>query len=103
MKKFSGTKKLDDVISNAKMKGWVVDTEKFDKTGSDWIYLRDMYGKVESNDGMPRQIAYNTTNGHFFVYEPLSDKPVATHLSTDFDNECWYNEILNMVYKPITN
>ena len=53
MKKFGGNKKLDDVVLKAKMQGWVVDTEKFDKTGSDWIYLRDMYGQVESNDGMP--------------------------------------------------
>lgn len=69
MKTFQGNKELEKVITGAKDKGWEVDTYKFDK-GSDWIYLRDMYGTVESNEGMPRQIAYNVVNGHFFVYEP---------------------------------
>lgn len=102
MGKFGRIKELDNVISNAKMKGWVVDTEKFDKTGR-WIYLRDMHGLVKSNEGIPRQIVYNTTKGHFFVYEPLSEKPVATHLSTDFDNEYWFTEILKLVYESTTN
>lgn len=75
---------------------------KFDKTGSDWIYLRDMFGQVESNNGIPRQIAYNTVNGHFFMYEPLSDNPVATHMSSEFDNKNWYNEILDLIYEPIS-
>ncbi|WP_446936676.1 hypothetical protein [Lysinibacillus fusiformis] len=100
MKKFSGNKKIEDIIADAETKGWEVDTKNFD-TGSDWIYLRDMYGQVKSNDGMPKQIAFNTTNGHYFVYEPLSDKPVATHMSSELDSEEWYSEILNLVYDSI--
>lgn len=102
MKKFSGNKNLQDTIEGAKEKGWEVDTRNFD-TGDDWIYLRDMYGQVKSNDSIPRQIAYNTVNGHFFVYEPLTDKPVATHLSDELDNEEWYSEILHLVYEKIAS
>ncbi|MED1125261.1 hypothetical protein [Bacillus atrophaeus] len=100
MKRFNGNKNLDDIISNAKTEGWEVDTQRFD-SGSDWIYLRDMNGQVESNEGAPRQIAYNTVNGHFFVYEPISDEPVASHMSDEFDDKVWYNSLLNLIYEPL--
>jgi hypothetical protein len=99
MKKFKD-KKLDNVMEDAKTLGWEIDMEKFDK-GGDWIYLRDMYGKVESNEGIPRQIAYNATNGHFFVFEPFFEEAVATHLSKELDEEPWYASVLNLVYTPI--
>lgn len=101
MRKFKGNRNLDDVISIAKKEGWEVDTEKFDKTGSDWIYLRDMFGEVKSNDGMPTQVAYNTTNGHFFVYTPFQEKAVASHKSAELDNEGWYKALLDMFYEPL--
>lgn len=53
------------------------------------------------NEGIPRQISYNTTNGHFFVYEPLSNEPIATHLSKELDNEDWYKEILDLFYETV--
>lgn len=100
MKKFNA-KKMDEVIQDAQKNGWFVDTEAFDKNGSDWIYLSDIKGKVISNAGVPRQIAYNTTNGWFFVYVPFSDKAVATHLSEELEGEKWYDSILELVYKPL--
>lgn len=98
MKKYTCNRKLDDIISIAESKGWEVDTQLFD-TGSDYIYLRDLFGQVKDNDGIPRQIAYNTANGFFFVYEPLVDEPVATHLSEDLDNVDWYSPLLEMFYE----
>lgn len=36
-------------------------------------------------------------------YEPPFDKPVATHRSAEFDNEDWYNGLLDLIYEPINN
>lgn len=50
------------------------------------------------------QILYNTTNGHFYVYDPLSgNDPRATHLSEEFDGEEWYDELLEMFYEPLAS
>jgi hypothetical protein len=89
-KKFAGKRKLNDIIEMAKASGWEVDLEDYNK-GDDWIWLRDMYNRCQ-------QVKFNTTNGHFYVWEPFSDKPVASHLSVELDNEDWYNELLNLFY-----
>lgn len=91
MKKFKESRKFDEILKIAKDIGWEVDTEEFDK-GGDWIWVRDMHNRV-------LQVVFNTVNGHFKVYSPVSDKPIATHLSTEFDSEDWYNELLEMFYK----
>lgn len=97
MKKFKGRRKLDELIQIAESKGFEIDMQKFDKEGSDFIWLRDM-------DGRMLQILYNTTNGHFYVYDPLSgNDPRATHLSEEFDGEEWYDELLEMFYEPLAN
>jgi hypothetical protein len=95
MKKFKGMKPLDQLIEDAKRNGWEVDTADYDQKGSDFIYLRDMYERL-------KQVAVNTVNGHFYVYEPFSDKPTATHLSKELDNEAWYQEILELLYIPLS-
>lgn len=94
MKKYKGTRCMEDIESLAKEQGWVVDIEAFEKTGSDFIYLRDVEERM-------KQIALNVTNGHFFVYEPISEKPTASHLSSDLDEEEWYIEILDLLYEPL--
>lgn len=91
-KKFKGKRKLSDIIKKAEKTGWEINTQQFDK-GGDGIWLRDLHDRI-------MQIYYNTFNGHFVVYTPESDNPIATHLSTEFDNEDWYNEILDLFYKP---
>ncbi|KZN96476.1 hypothetical protein AZI98_08570 [Aeribacillus pallidus] len=91
MKKFKGLKKLEAIISDAEQQGWEVDATAFEENGSDWIYLRDIYDRL-------KQVAVNVTSGHFYVYEPFQKKPTATHMSSEFDNEEWYNEILNLLY-----
>jgi hypothetical protein len=90
MKEFKGKRNLDEIIKTAKEKSWEVDTEGFDK-GGDWIWIRDIKGRM-------LQIVYNTFNGHFKVYAPHSEKPIATHISENLDNETWYNELLDMFY-----
>lgn len=93
MKKFKGNRSLKEILQNAKENGWDVDTTEFDKNGSDWIWIRDIRNRM-------LQIKFNTTNGNFFIWNPSSEKPVATHLSTELDNEDWYAEILNLFYLP---
>lgn len=91
MKKFKGLKSVEAIVSDAEKQGWEVDTSDFKEKGSDWIYLRDMYERF-------KQVAVNVTNGHFYVYEPFQETPTASHLSSQFDNEEWYSEILNLLY-----
>lgn len=90
MKKFKGNRRFDDIISLAEQDGWEVDTDVFNE-GGDSIWVRDMFNRI-------LQIRFNTFNGHFFVYSPISDKPIATHLSSELDNEEWYQEILDLFY-----
>lgn len=90
MKKFKGKRNLDEIKKLASQKGYEVDTSHYDR-GGDHIWLRDMKERM-------LQIMYNVVNGHFAVFCPASDKPIATHESKDLDNESWYVEILDIFY-----
>jgi hypothetical protein len=91
MKKFSGARELDEIIKLAKEKGFDIDRTQFDK-GGDWIWLRDM-------DGRMVQIKFNVCNGWFYIYTPASgDKPWATHMSSELDDNPLYSEILDLLY-----
>lgn len=92
MKRFKSNRTLSEIIEIASNSNWDVDKEDFEK-GGDWIWLRDM-------DGRFLQVRYNTCNGQFFVWDPSSEKPVATHMSKQLDDEIWYIELLNMFYLP---
>lgn len=39
--------------------------------------------------------------GKFMVYAPFSEKPIATHESTEFDDKDWYIELLDLLYEPL--
>jgi hypothetical protein len=93
MKQFKGMKNFEQLKNDAIEQGWEFDQEAFDK-GSDFICLRDMDNRVT-------QIMVNTFNGHFAVYKPFKEDPVATHLSEELDKEDWYNEILDLLYEPL--
>ncbi|KUK53053.1 MAG: hypothetical protein XD78_1495 [Desulfotomaculum sp. 46_296] len=92
MKKFKGVKSHDEIIAAAKQGGWEVDTHDYDTKGSDFIWLSDM-------DNRMLQIRVSTFNGHFAVWRPASERPIATHLSSQFDDEPWYAEILDLIYE----
>ena len=91
VKKFKGNRKLENIIKDAKKLGFKVDTKEFDK-GADGIWLRDSNNRI-------MQVYYNTFNGNFSVYTPASESPKATHLSNEFDNKDWYNELLELFYE----
>lgn len=91
MKKFKGVKSVESIEKTAKENGWEVDLVDFNR-GGDWIWIKDTSNRM-------LQIKFNTFNGQFFVYSPVSDSPVASHLSAGFDNKPWYAEILDLVYE----
>lgn len=94
MKKFKGLRKYDDIIKDAKNLGFEVDTTGYDN-GDDGIWLRDL-----DLNGRLEQVYINMFNGNFGIYFPESEtKAYATHLSEEFDNEDWYNEILDLIYE----
>jgi hypothetical protein len=91
MLRFKGVKPSSQIIKEAKASGWVVDTEEYDK-GGDWIYLHDMFNRSKI-------VEYNVCNGHFCAYEPFcEDSPIVTHESSEFDEEEWYKELLDLFY-----
>ena len=83
--------KISDIVKKAEELGFEVDFEEWNK-GSDWFYLRGISNRVI-------QIAVNCF-GRFIVYKPFSDRPIATEKSEEFDEESWYKEILDLLYKP---
>lgn len=92
MLKFKGMKSFKQLRKDAIEQGWKFDQEAFDR-GSDFVWIRDINNRFT-------QIMVNTFNGHFAIYKPFSDNPVATHLSKELDNEDWYKEILELLYGP---
>lgn len=93
MKKFKGLKKLDEIKQAMTERGMTENTEEYDN-GGDWIYYEGtFYDK-------PIRIALNTFNGWFFVYDKEHSEAIANHLSTNLDNEKWYEQLLNTIYTP---
>lgn len=68
-----------------------IDDSDFQK-GGDWIMYRGEFYKK------PVSIAVNVCNGWFFVYHMNGDL-LASHLSTELDNEEWYANLLNVIYE----
>lgn len=90
MKKFKGLKPTEQVKKDATNNGWEVDFVDYNK-GGDWYWIKDTKNRM-------LQILVNGFNGHFMVYAPLSDKPIATHMSAELDGKEWYDEILELLY-----
>ena len=79
MKKFKGSRKIEDVIKKAKELGYEYYEKNFQqrfKKGDLDICLRSF--------------------GKFFVYR--DGKSIASEKTDEFDNEEWYQEILEMFY-----
>lgn len=94
MKTFKGTRTLEEITKIASDNQWSVDMRRYNQ-GSDYITLYDEKDEMLT-------ILYNTFNGQFSVFSSISkdDKPIATHMSEDLENQEWYNEVLNMFYIP---
>ena len=91
MKTFAGNRPLEEVKRRAVELGYMLDTSDFDK-GSDFIWLRDMKTRM-------LQVKYNTFNGCFVVWAPVSERPIATEASVDKEGTPWYDELLTVFYR----
>lgn len=83
MKKFKGLRKLDDVIEKAKELGYVYYQKNFQQ--------RFKKGNLDICLG---------SFGKFHVYK--AGECIASHMSEELDNETWYQEILEMLYAPVS-
>ena len=81
MRKFKGSRKLDEVIEKAKE----LDYEYYEKNFQQRFRKGDLDICLRSF-------------GKFHVYK--DGECIATHKSDEFDNEEWYLEILKMFYIP---
>lgn len=96
MKKYKGSRKYDEICNDMKSKGLRVDSNDFDR-GGEFVYFKGAW------HGHPWTIAYNTCNGHFFVYNGFTGAQVATHMSTELDNEPWYMDLMDTLYEKESN
>lgn len=92
MKRYLKQRPLKDIKTLVEQKLWWINTEEYEKHGSDYIVIgwfneKHRFGKV----------MYNTFNGNFIVYDQKNNI-VANHLSDELDQEPWYQEILEMFY-----
>lgn len=94
MKKYKGNKKYDDVCKLMNDKGMQVDTTEFDK-GGDFVNFKGMW------HSLPLTIVFNTFNGQFTVFNGITGKRLANHLSTDLDGEKWYSDLMDTLYEPL--
>lgn len=93
-KKFTGNRKKEDIMKQAKALGFTVDTAEYDE-GSDCVWLRRMYPRGFE---MPVQVRYNVTNGSFTANTPFSN--VVSERSSEMDGIDWYDELLLLFYIP---
>lgn len=93
MRVYKGNRKLDDIISTAKVSGWEVDTEIYD-SGGDWIIFIDTHKRL-------LQVLFDIFSGRFVVYSLTENKVIATHVSNELDSEDWYRELLDMFYEGV--
>ena len=87
MEQFKSKKRLEDIIPGARLSGWKVDTKDHDK-GGDFVWFTNKH----------LEVAYNTFNGQFSVYDLKSDKLIATEKSDHLDDIGWYSALLRMFY-----
>lgn len=100
MKQFKGCKKTKDIVEGMEAKGFVADTNNYDKGGDfiffeGGIYLNDDARKADVK--LPVMIAVGVL-GSFFVKSHLTDKIIATENSAELDGEPWYLELLDTIY-----
>ena len=92
MKKYKGNKKYDDICKQMKDKGMKIDTGEFDN-GGDFVNFKGVW------HNLPLTIVLNTFNGQFVVFNGISGNQLATHLSTELDEEQWYSELMDTLYE----
>lgn len=91
MKIYNDIRRYDEILMKAKEFGWEVNSLNFLK-GGDKLTLDKENMKVQMN----------LLNGYIDIFKKNNKgelKLIATHLSEEYDNQQWYQEILDILYK----
>lgn len=89
MKKFYGTKPLEDIEAAVKANDWMWDDQAFNR-GSDYVTFQFSYG------GFDEAVVYNTFNGTFIVR--LVGDILVTEKDDYLDDTDWYAALLDFIY-----
>lgn len=83
---------IEGIKSWAKLLGWEIDSNKYDVSTGNYIWLSNPKYK-----GL--QVLCNISCGLFFAFSPAQQKPIATNESHGFINVKWFCEIQNILYR----
>lgn len=89
MKKFYGTKRLEDIEAAVKANGWIWMDDEFNR-GSDYVTFQFMYGDFNE------AVIFNTFNGTFIVR--IADDVLVTEKNAELDDVDWYAALLDFIY-----
>lgn len=93
MQKFSDKRPLEEIISNLEGLGCVVNTERYNKKNSDFIFAE----RYHVSEGVNYTLLVNTITGRFFGnIDGDGEKFTSDHAK--FEGEEWFDNILNAVY-----
>jgi hypothetical protein len=92
MKQFKTTKKLPAIYESMQAKDMTIDSSALDRGGDCVTFKGDWHER-------PLTIVYNVTNGLFGVFHGFSGEQIATQSSSEFDNEDWYRELIDIFYE----
>jgi len=94
LRKFQDFKTVDELKALCKEKGFFIDTQEYE-AGGDWITI------VFETENEAYQFIYSSFNGRFIGR--LNDGTMFHEQSTEFEDQDWYNAILDFLYIPKTD
>lgn len=97
MKKFNGTRPMEEIVRNFKAHGFQADMDRWNR-GDDWLVFR--FGRIE---GRPIANCLVCPFNGRFICNPdgrLDPEGMYNELDEDMDGIPWYDGLLDMVYVP---
>lgn len=93
MKTFKRAKTIEELKALCEEKGFLINTDQYD-AGGDWVTI------LFATGGKSYEFLFSGFNGRFIG--KLEDGTMFTESSTEFEDQDWYNEILDFLYVPET-
>ncbi|MEG0165412.1 hypothetical protein [Anaerorhabdus sp.] len=93
MQRYKSIRTIDDIETNLSGVGyrWIDESKVLFEQGSDFMLF--------IHEGELTFLLVNVTNGYFILRDFVTDEVIATHENDNFDEEEWYLNILNAIYK----
>lgn len=91
MKTFAGSRSLDDLKPLCAARDIVLETERYDNGGSDYVVLDGAIGVVRMT------VFYSPWNGVFFGE---TDRGLKFNNQSPLDGAAWLDELLDLLYVP---